>query len=68
MDRYSIMFVSFCACIELIGTLTPYLISSCCFRMALCVLIYLAIHRVDLAERQLKAMQDQDDEDCLTQV
>ena len=34
--------------------------------MALCVAIYLAMNRLDLAERQLKMMQDVDDEDVLS--
>lgn len=36
--------------------------------MSLCVLIYLAMNRVDLAERQCKAMQTTDDDDTLTQA
>lgn len=36
--------------------------------MSLCVCIYLAMHRLDLAERQIKAMQEMDDDDTLTQL
>jgi coatomer protein complex subunit epsilon len=36
--------------------------------MALCVNIYLAMNRVDLAEKQIKAMQETDDDDTLTQL
>ena len=36
--------------------------------MALCVNIYLAMNRIDLAEKQLKAMQEFDDDDTETQL
>lgn len=44
------------------------LVISLLSRLSMCVLIYLKIDRLDLASKALKAMQDLDDDDTLTQL